>query len=262
MTTRSKRRAKIDPDSNVVSMADRDNIKKGNPAPLQLKTVKPLTKGQSKAFKEWNSGYGLFQHGVAGTGKTHVSLYLALKAIEDGLYNKLIIVRSAVPTRNQGFLPGSAEEKQVVYEEMYIHAINQLYQFKNAYHLLKRNYKIMFCSTSYLRGINMDDCIVVFDEIQNATEHEISTVMTRLGSNARVLLSGDHRQCDLTKREEISGIKNTLKRMSMMDEYIKLIEYDYNDIVRSDFCKAWIMSEKALDNDKFATKGSTETSAN
>lgn len=212
-----------------------------------LNDIEPLTETQDKVFQHFEDDYHLVLHGLAGTGKSFISMYLALKEILSGQtdYNKLILVRSVVPTREMGFLPGSVKEKVKVYEQPYETICSELFGRGDAYNILKTKNYIDFMSTSFIRGITLDNCIVIVDEIQNMLFGELDSVITRVGRNCKIIMCGDFRQTDLQKDVEKRGLLEILKILKNMD-YFKYIEFGEKDIVRSDFVKQYIIEKSKL----------------
>jgi len=214
-----------------------------------LSKISPLTSTQSEVFDAYKDNQNLMLHGVAGTGKTFLSLYLALNDVVQGVdqKKKVIIVRSVVPTRDMGFLPGNQKEKARAYESPYYSICNELFGRGDAYETLKSKGIIDFITTSFVRGITLDNCIVIVDEAQNMAAMELHSVMTRIGQNCKVIFCGDTRQDDLTserKKEEsgLSQFMRILKRMNSFD----LIEFGEEDIVRSDLVKEYIITRNRL----------------
>lgn len=212
-----------------------------------LETFEPLTTNQKKAFSEYDKGQHLCLQGLAGTGKTFTSLYLALEEVLDPStkFNKIYLVRSVVPTREMGFLPGSEQEKVAVYEAPYKATCRELFSCADAYERLKDQGSIEFISTSYIRGLNITNAIVVIDECQNLTFHELDSVITRLGKHAKIIISGDYRQTDLSKSSERIGLLNFNKILKQMKE-VSFIEFTEDDIVRGDFLKSYIIKKTKL----------------
>ena len=193
-----------------------------------LKTIEPLTDNQKKVFESYKAGKNLVLHGAAGTGKTFISLYLALEQILDlnSPYEKIYMVRSLVPTREIGFLPGDHEDKSNLYQIPYKNMVKYMFQmptdadFEMLYGNLKAQETIRFWSTSFLRGTTLDNAIVIVDEFQNLNFHELDSIITRVGENSRILFCGDARQSDLTKTNDRNGIVdflNILRKMSSFD---------------------------------------------
>jgi phosphate starvation-inducible protein PhoH len=210
--------------------------------PLVLKTVKPLTKNQKKTFDVYKEK-NLLLHGWAGTGKTFLALFLALKEVlESATYSKIFIVRSAVPSRSIGYLPGSLEEKLEVFATPYIEIVNKLLNRPDGYEYLKKYNMIEFVSTSYLRGVTLENCVILVDEIQNMAFGELDTVITRLGKNIKMILAGDYRQTDLTNgsRGDILRFMNIINDMNEFE----CIEFQKEDIVRNDLVKSYLIAKE------------------
>ena len=206
---------------------------------FQLLDIIPLTVNQRKTFEAFHAGKNLFLHGVAGTGKTFISVYLSLKELEKQNYERIIIYRSTVPSRDMGFLPGNVRDKTRVYESPYQGIFQRLYNRGDAYDVLKQKGLVEFESTAYIRGITIDDAVVIVDESQNLNWQEIYSIITRMGNNCRLIICGDYRQTDLTKEQ--SGILKLANIVKRMDEFAP-IEFEIEDIVRSPFVKKFIMA--------------------
>lgn len=219
---------------------------------FNLAEIKPLTENQDKAFHANGSGKHLLLYGVAGTGKTFLASYFALSDLLSGLARRIIIIRSAVTTRDQGFLPGTLQEKMALYEAPYRDVFADLCGGRrDVYDLLKKKGYMEFMSTSFIRGVTFDDAIIIVDEIQNLTDHEINSVLTRVGKNTRVLLCGDFRQNDLAmtgKKNQETGIHNLIKVCHAMSVFSS-IEFSVADIVRSGFCRDYIITRINLNLD-------------
>ena len=209
-----------------------------NSSGLVLHDIEPLTRNQVLAFE---SERNLVLHGVAGTGKTFISCYLAFDDMTKGMYKQLIIIRSAVPTRDIGFLPGSEKEKASVYEEPYKDIAVELFQRGDSYDILKTKGLLHFMTTSYLRGITLKDAVIIVDECQNMSFHELDSIVTRVGTNCRVIFCGDFRQADLAK----NGLQDFIRVLKAMDQF-DLIDFEIKDIVRSDFVKDYITAKTDL----------------
>jgi|TARA_B100001939_G_scaffold4578_1_gene4334 phosphate starvation-inducible PhoH-like protein len=209
-----------------------------NSSGLVLHDIEPLTRNQVLAFE---SERNLVLHGVAGTGKTFISCYLAFDDMTKGVYKQLIIIRSAVPTRDIGFLPGSEKEKASVYEEPYKDIAVELFQRGDSYEILKTKGLLHFMTTSYLRGITLKDAVIIVDECQNMSFHELDSIVTRVGTNCRVIFCGDFRQADLAK----NGLQDFIRVLKAMDQF-DLIDFEIKDIVRSDFVKDYITAKTDL----------------
>lgn len=214
---------------------------------LRLQNINPKTEAQQDVFDAFTEGYHLFLHGVAGTGKTFISLYLALKTILTSKeYKKIVIIRSAVPSRDIGFLPGTAKEKMMMYEMPYQVICNDLFQRGDAYDILKTKGSIEFVSTSFLRGITLNNCIVIADEAQNYTFAEADTLISRIGNNCKIIFCGDIDQTDLLKsKNDLTGLPKFMKIIENM-EIFDFIDFQTEDIVRSSLVKDYIIEKKKL----------------
>lgn len=216
-----------------------------NPA-ISLREISPKTMNQRKAFESFKKNKNIMFHGTAGTGKTFVGLYLALKeVIQHEEHNKVIIVRSVVPSRDIGFLPGNQKEKIKVYEYPYQLICTELFNRGDAYDILKQKNQIEFISTSFIRGITIRNAIVLIDEIQNMNWGEISTVLTRIGENCRVIISGDTKQSDLSEKD---GKRDLLKLINVCRNMntFEFIQMTKNDICRSGFVKEFLIECETL----------------
>jgi len=210
-----------------------------------LEPISPKTENQQLFFDLYNSGNKFINlHGIAGTGKTFCSLYKALEEVLDqsSRYRKVIIIRTAVQSRDQGFLPGNIKEKMEAYTEPYKHICTTLFNRKDAWNKLVGQGVIEFVSTSFLRGVTYDNSIIIFDEIQNGNFEEIDTVITRLGNNSKIMFCGDYRQTDLTKNGDKSGIIKFMKTLDKMKSSSQ-VEFGIDDIVRNAIIKEWIIAK-------------------
>ncbi len=212
--------------------------------------IKPLTDGQKKVFECWDEGKNLILHGAAGTGKTFVSLFLALRDVlnPNTPYDKIYIVRSLVPTREIGFLPGDHEDKSALYQIPYKHMVKYMFEmpddpsFDMLYDNLKAQETISFWSTSFLRGSTLDNSIVIVDECQNLNFHELDSIMTRIGQDSKIMFCGDASQSDLQRTNERTGIIDFQRILQNMEEF-SLIEFGIEDIVRSGLVKSYLIAK-------------------
>ena len=224
---------------------------------IRLSRIEPITANQKKTFETFETGKNLLLYGTAGTGKTFISLYLALHEVISGYsdYRKVVIVRSVVPTRDMGFLPGTAKEKSFVYEAPYHAICSELINRGDAYEILKKKNIVEFMTSSFVRGITLRDCIVVVDEFQNMTDDELHSVITRVGDNCKVVFCGDCRQNDLKK--ETTGFHKFLQILSTMRSF-GIVEFNIDDIVRSETVKEYIIKREQYET-KTLLPQSTET---
>jgi len=211
--------------------------------------IKPITGNQEYAFESWNQGFNLMLHGIAGTGKTYLGLYFSLSEVmkRNSPHKKVYIIRSTVPTRDQGFMPGTQKQKEAVYEEAYVEVANELMGRGDAYQILKQRGLIEFRSTSFLRGLTLSNCIIVVDEVQNMSDGELHTIMTRVGTDCKIIFCGDVKQDDLTneRKKEVSGLRKFMRVIDTMEEF-DFIEFFAEDIVRSDLVRSYIIARDRL----------------
>lgn len=216
-----------------------------------LKTFEPLTNNQKRFFDAYKRGdYFVALHGVAGTGKTFCALYKALEEVLDksNPFRKIILVRSAVQSREIGHLPGDVGEKMEIYQQPYQQICETLFGRKDAYQRLEEQGYIEFISTSFIRGMSFDDAIIIVDEMQNLTFEEIDTVMTRVGYRSKIVWCGDYRQTDLNKKKnDMSGILKFFDIAMHMGAFTR-IEFTPDDIVRSSLVKDYILAKMTYED--------------
>ena len=215
---------------------------------LKLVDIIPLTSNQRRAFNSYYEDKNLFLHGIAGTGKTFISSYLAIKDVEREYYDKLIFYRSAVPSRDMGFMPGNIKEKTRLYEAPYYAIFQRLYGRGDAYEILTQKELVEFESTSYVRGITIEDAVVIVDEVQNLSPQELNSLITRIGENCRVVFCGDIRQTDLTKRHDPTGLIDFYKIVQGMSCF-DVVEFGAEDIIRSSLVKEYIQTRMRLEDE-------------
>ena len=219
---------------------------------FNIMTINPLTNNQQIAFDAYDNGKNLMLHGIAGTGKSFISLYLGLDELlnNNSNYDKIIIIRSVVPTRDMGFLPGNAKEKAKAYESPYYAIFTELFGRSDAYDYIKNKNQVEFMTTSFIRGITFNNAIIIVDEIANCTLHELDSVITRIGKNCRIMFCGDFRQSDFIKKADRGGLLDFLRIIQKMNSF-EFIDFDENDIVRSSLVKDYIIQKDRL---KIATQ--------
>jgi len=219
----------------------------------QLNQIKPVTESQKKVFETYKSGLNQFLFGCAGTGKTFISLYLALQDVlkNETPYDKVIVVRSLIPTREIGFLPGDEEDKAALYQVPYSNMMQFMFEqpneqaFSMLYDRLKAQGSFYFLSTSFLRGLTFDNSIIIVDECQNLNFHELDTIITRVGQDSKIFFCGDFGQSDLTRMNEKNGLMDFLQILQEMNEF-NCTEFDIGDIVRSGFVRSYLIQKTKL----------------
>lgn len=215
--------------------------------------INPLTDNQTAAFNAYKEGKNLFLYGAAGTGKTFISLYLALQEVlrNETPYDTVYLVRSAVPTREIGFLPGDEEDKTALFQVPYQNMVKFMFEqpnevaFNNLYDKLKNQGSLFFLTTSFLRGITLDNAIIIVDECQNLNFHELDSITTRIGQDSKIIFCGDVMQSDLQKQSEKEGIASFMKILDAMTEF-DLVEFNIGDIVRSGLVKSYLVNKIKL----------------
>ena len=226
----------------------------------EIITNNTLSKSQEDFILSFNdfvsddSRQAFILNGYAGTGKTFISLYLALKDVLDETtpFKKIYIFRSLVSTREIGFLPGDHEDKSALYQIPYKNMVKYMFEmptdadFEMLYGNLKAQETISFWSTSFIRGTTFDDAILIIDECQNLNFHELDSIMTRVGDNSRIMFCGDAAQTDLIKTNEKNGILDFMRIMEQMNEQFSMIEFGVDDIVRSGLVRDYIITKLAL----------------
>jgi predicted ribonuclease YlaK len=218
-----------------------------------LISVKPITDNQKIVFETWKKKQNQFLFGCAGTGKTFVSLYLALQDVMNlqTKYDKVVLVRSLIPTREIGFLPGDEEDKAALYQVPYANMVQFMFQqpneqaFTMLYDKLKQQGSLYFLSTSFLRGLTFDNSIIIVDECQNLNFHELDTIITRVGQDSKIVFCGDFGQSDLSKTSEKNGLHDFLRILEEMEEF-NCVEFDIGDIVRSGFVRNYLIQKTKL----------------
>ena len=232
----------------------RQKTKRRNPIDANIMVpIHPLTENQMRIFDSWDAGKHLFIYGAAGTGKTFCALY---KALYDCLkstpsYDNVYVVRSLVATREIGFLPGDHEDKSSLYQIPYKNMVKYMFEMGNdqefdaLYGALKAQETIKFWSTSFLRGVTLDNAVIIIDEMQNLNFHELDSIITRVGENTRIVFCGDAMQSDLTKTNEKNGIHDFMRILETMEDDFELIEMGVDDICRSGLVRNYLIAKNA-----------------
>ena len=244
-----KRRTKEDQPIGVGMTAKQMRRKKPINADL-MRDIEPLTDNQKSLFEAYAKDQNLVAYGVAGTGKTFITLYNALRDVLDPStpYEKVYIVRSLVATREIGFLPGDHDDKSYLYQIPYKHMVKYMFEmpseadFNMLYGNLKAQDTIDFWSTSFIRGTTFDKTIVIVDEFQNLNYHELDSIMTRVGESSKIMFCGDATQSDLIKDKERNGIADFMQILRIMSS-VDVVEFGIDDIVRSGLVKEYLLAK-------------------
>jgi phosphate starvation-inducible PhoH-like protein len=223
------------------------NVSPPAPRVEQFRIIDPITSNQKKVFVAFKKGNHLCLSGAAGSGKTFIAIYLALEEVLKGESprDKLVIVRSAVPTRDMGFLPGDRLEKESTYLTPYISICSELTGDSQAWNKLVAKGTIQFLTTSFVRGITLRNSCVLIDEMQNLTFHELDSIITRLGEDCRFIMCGDYYQTDLERKNDRNGILDFIKITDQM-KYFTHVQFGWEDIVRSGLVRDYIMTKEML----------------
>tara|TARA_B100000519_G_scaffold199403_1_gene210571 strand:- start:351 stop:1055 length:705 start_codon:yes stop_codon:yes gene_type:complete len=218
-----------------------------------LVKIEPITDNQKLVFESYKKNQNQFLYGCAGTGKTFISLYLAFQEVLNikTPYDKVVVVRSLIPTREIGFLPGDEEDKAALYQVPYQNMVQFMFKqpneqaFNMLYDRLKQQGSFYFLSTSFLRGLTFDNSIIIVDECQNLNFHELDTIVTRVGQDSKIIFCGDFMQTDLSKTSERNGLFDFLRILEEMDEF-NCTEFNIGDIVRSGFVRNYLIQKTKL----------------
>jgi predicted ribonuclease YlaK len=247
------RRRKADDQTNGIGLTTRQ-VKRKKPINIDLiREIEPLTDNQEILFQSYKDNKNVVAYGCAGTGKTFITLYNALRDVLDERtpYEKIYIVRSLVATREIGFLPGDHEDKSSLYQIPYKNMVKYMFEmpddasFEMLYGNLKTQGTIGFWSTSFIRGTTLDKSIIIVDEFQNLSGHELDSIITRVGEDSKIMFCGDATQSDLIRTSERNGIIDFMSILRIMPSF-DIIEFGIEDIVRSGLVKEYLIAKHQL----------------
>lgn len=223
---------------------------------FSMRPIQPITDTQRDLFDDYRRGYNIAAIGTAGTGKTMCALYLGLNDIMNkDEYDQIVIVRSAVQTREQGFMPGSQAQKEAVYSVPYADIVNDLFGRGDAWDILKQKNQVRFMTSSFVRGLTFDNSIIIVDECQSMTYHELDSIITRVGETSKIIFCGDTAQDDLAgtrHKHDVSGLSSFIKVLSKIRSF-STIKFGVEDIVRSGLVKEYIIAKESANKLKVHT---------
>lgn len=221
---------------------------------FNMRKISPLTATQEEFFEDYSRGYNIAAVGTAGTGKTMCAMYLGLKdVISNPDYEKIIIVRSAVQTREQGFMPGTKQQKEAVFTIPYADITKDLFQRGDAWEILKQKNMVEFTTSSFVRGLTFDNSIIIVDECQSMTYHELDSIITRVGECSKIIFCGDTKQDDLAvnrHKMDVSGLPEFLDVLDKVPSF-RVVQFGINDIVRSGLVKEYILAKEGYEPERF-----------
>lgn len=237
------------------ALLETETTEKRNSLRLRLDdliTISPKTAKQKEFFDAYKAGdYFMCLHGVAGTGKSYIALYKAIEEVMDKAnpYQKVVIVRSSVQSRDMGYLPGDANEKMEQFIQPYRQICADLFKRKDAWDRLVEQGYIEFVSTSFIRGTTFTNAVLVIDEFQNMNFEELDTIITRVGHTSKIVFCGDVRQTDLRKKDDKTGLPKFLAIADRMNEFSRF-EFTVDDIVRSSLVKNYIIAKARYEDEQ------------
>lgn len=232
--------------SNIVSLKRKKKPQNTGLVNFELKEISPLTGNQNRVFDAYKNGKNIISYGSAGSGKSFVILYLMLnELIYTQKYEKLVIIRSAQPTRDIGFMPGNEKDKLSYYESPYYNIFAELFGRGDAYELLKKKELVEFHSSSFLRGTTFNNCLIFVDEHENLTFRESNTIITRVGENSKICFAGDIKQVDINPRKDDIGFYDFMKIALNMEDF-ECVEFTIEDCVRSGLVKNYLTIKEEL----------------
>ena len=215
---------------------DQDIIVKG----VNGKIIKAKTTNLKKLVKESEKKDMVFAIGPAGTGKTYTSVALAVKALKEKNVKRIILTRPAVEAgESLGFLPGDLKEKLDPYLQPLYDALRDMIPHERLENFIEKRV-IEVAPLAFMRGRTLDDALVILDEAQNTTHSQMKMFLTRMGMNAKFIITGDPSQIDLPKNQQ-SGLQEAMKILRNVEE-IGFIHLNESDVVRHPIVKKIILA--------------------
>ncbi|MBZ0326087.1 MAG: PhoH family protein [Altibacter sp.] len=210
------------------------------------KLVKAQTANQRKLVEKMQKNDMVFAVGPAGTGKTYTGVALAVKALKEKQVKRIILTRPAVEAgENLGFLPGDLKEKLDPYMQPLYDALRDMIPFEKLESYIE-NGTIQIAPLAFMRGRTLDNAFVILDEAQNTTHAQMKMFLTRMGKNAKFMITGDPGQIDLPRRV-ISGLKEALLVLKDVNG-VGMIYLDDKDVIRHRLVKEVIAAYKNIEN--------------
>lgn len=210
-----------------------------NPVEFGFRDIKPLNFIQGEYLRAIQENEIIFGVGSAGTGKTYIAATYAAGELFHRRIDKIILTRPNVETgRGLGFLPGTLEEKYAPYLDPFDQIFTRSLG-KGFYEYALKSKNIDPKPLGFMRGATFDNCIVLLDEAQNATREEMKMLLSRIGKNCKMIISGDVDQADIPD----SGLSDAVRRLEHIDG-IEVVRFMDDDIVRSRMCKQIILAYK------------------
>lgn len=215
---------------------DQDIIVKG----VNGKIIKAKTTNLKKLVKEYEKNDMVFAIGPAGTGKTYTSVALAVKALKDKTVKRIILTRPAVEAgESLGFLPGDLKEKLDPYLQPLYDALRDMIPHERLESFIEKKV-IEVAPLAFMRGRTLDDAFVILDEAQNTTHSQMKMFLTRMGMNAKFIITGDPSQVDLPRNQQ-SGLQEAMKILSNIKD-IGFVYLSESDVVRHPIVKKIILA--------------------
>jgi len=205
--------------------------------------IKAKTENQRRMMRDVSKNDMLFAIGPAGTGKTYTAVALAVKALKNREVKRIILTRPAVEAgENLGFLPGDLKEKLDPYMQPLYDALNDMIPSEKLNQFIESR-TIQIAPLAFMRGRTLDNAFVILDEAQNTTESQMKMFLTRMGANAKFIITGDATQVDLPSKQP-SGLLQAIRLLKKV-EGISIIELDNTDVIRHKLVRAIIEKYEA-----------------